>query len=127
MLPKIPHNWTWPKYKIPGLKDENEWNLREYRYPFGKVKYSACHSLGSLAAWMTYHLQHNIKFDVMRFGDGEMLLLNNKIKGNLNGDDMYFYNSDPIKNKDEIFIDFNKNDLLEFDKRCSNFFTENNQ
>jgi iron(III) transport system ATP-binding protein len=50
-----------------------------------------------------------------------------KIKGNLNGDDMYFYNSDPIKNKDEIFIDFNKNDLLEFDKRCSNFFTENNQ
>ena len=26
-----------------------------------------------------------------------------KIKGNLNGDDMYFYNSDPIKNKDEIF------------------------
>ena len=50
-----------------------------------------------------------------------------KIKGNLNGDDMYFYNSDPIKSKDEIFIDFNKNDLLEFDKRCSNFFTENNQ
>jgi iron(III) transport system ATP-binding protein len=50
-----------------------------------------------------------------------------KIKGNLNGDDMYFYNSDPIKNKDEIFIDFNKNDLLEFDQRCSNFFTENNQ
>ena len=50
-----------------------------------------------------------------------------KIKGNLNGDDMYFYNSDPIKNKDEIFIDFNKNDLFEFDKRCSNFFTENNQ
>ncbi len=46
-----------------------------------------------------------------------------KIKGNLRGNEIYFFNSDPVSNTDEIFIDFNKKDLLEFDKRCSNFFT----
>ena len=46
-----------------------------------------------------------------------------KITGSFNGDEIYFYNSDPISNKDEIYIDFKKVDLLEFDRRCSNFFT----
>lgn len=47
-----------------------------------------------------------------------------KIKGIFNGDEIYFYNSDPISINDQVFIDFKKNDLLEFDARCSNFFTE---
>jgi ABC-type sugar transport system ATPase subunit len=47
-----------------------------------------------------------------------------KIKGIFNGDEIYFYNSDPISINEQVFIDFKKNDLLEFDARCSNFFTE---
>ena len=46
-----------------------------------------------------------------------------KIKGTLNKDEIYFYNSSPIKDTNNLFIDFNKSDLLEFDRRCSNFFT----
>ena len=46
-----------------------------------------------------------------------------KITGSFNGDEIYFYNSDPLSIKDEIYIDFKKVDLLEFDRRCSNFFT----
>ena len=46
-----------------------------------------------------------------------------KIKGTLNKDEIYFYNSEPIKDTNNLFIDFDKSDLLEFDKRCSNFFT----
>ena len=46
-----------------------------------------------------------------------------KIQANLNGDSIYFYNSKPLKNSKNLFIDFNKNDLIEFDKRCSNYFT----
>ena len=46
-----------------------------------------------------------------------------KIKGTLNNDEIYFYNSSPIKDTNNLFIDFNKSDLLEFDRRCSNFFT----
>ena len=46
-----------------------------------------------------------------------------KIKGILNKDEIYFYNSTPIKDANNLFIDFDKSDLLEFDRRCSNFFT----
>ena len=46
-----------------------------------------------------------------------------KIQANLNGDSIYFYNSKPLKNSKNLFIDFNKSDLIEFDKRCSNYFT----
>ena len=46
-----------------------------------------------------------------------------KIQANLNGDSIYFYNSKPLKNSKNLFIDFNKDDLIEFDKRCSNYFT----
>ena len=46
-----------------------------------------------------------------------------KIKGTLNKDEIYFYNSSPIKDTNNLFIDFDKSDLLEFDRRCSNFFT----
>ena len=45
-----------------------------------------------------------------------------KIQANFNGDSIYFYNSKPLKNSKNLFIDFNKNDLIEFDKRCSNYF-----
>lgn len=75
--------FVWPKYVIPGLQDINEWNMREYKLPWRRVKYSAGHSLGSLAAWMAMHLREQKKFDVLRIGDGEMLLLGGKIKGNL--------------------------------------------
>ncbi len=47
-----------------------------------------------------------------------------KISGKLNKDEIYFFNSNQINDSKELFIDFNKSDLLEFDKRCSNFFTE---
>ena len=46
-----------------------------------------------------------------------------KIQANFNGDSIYFYNSKPLKNSKNLFIDFNKDDLIEFDKRCSNYFT----
>ena len=46
-----------------------------------------------------------------------------KIQANLNGDSIYFYNSKPLKNSKNLFIDFKKDDLIEFDKRCSNYFT----
>lgn len=46
-----------------------------------------------------------------------------KIQANFNGNLIYFYNSKPLKNSKNLFIDFNKSDLIEFDKRCSNYFT----
>ena len=46
-----------------------------------------------------------------------------KIQANFNGDSIYFYNSKPLKNSKNLFIDFKKNDLIKFDKRCSNYFT----
>ena len=46
-----------------------------------------------------------------------------KIQANFNGDSIYFYNSKPLKQSKNLFIDFNKDDLIEFDKRCSNYFT----
>ena len=62
--------------------------------------------------------EHKIKVEKASFIGKEY-----KIKGTLNNDEIYFYNSTPIKDKNSLFIDFNKSDLLEFDKRCSNFFT----
>ena len=62
--------------------------------------------------------EHKIKVEKASFIGKEY-----KIKGTLNNDEIYFYNSTPIKDKNNLFIDFNKSDLLEFDKRCSNFFT----
>ena len=46
-----------------------------------------------------------------------------KIEANLNGDIIHFFSSNNISSSNDLFIDFNKNDLLEFDKRCSNYFT----
>ena len=61
---------------------------------------------------------HKIKVEKTSFIGKEY-----KIKGTLNKDEIYFYNSVPIKDTNNLFIDFNKSDLLEFDRRCSNFFT----
>ena len=46
-----------------------------------------------------------------------------KIEATLNGDIIHFFSNNNISISNELFIDFNKNDLLEFDKRCSNYFT----
>ena len=62
--------------------------------------------------------EHKIKVEKTSFIGKEY-----KIKGTLNKDEIYFYNSSPIKDTNNLFIDFNKSDLLEFDRRCSNFFT----
>lgn len=62
--------------------------------------------------------EHEIKVEKTSFIGKEY-----KIKGTLNKDEIYIYNSAPIKDKNNLFIDFDKSDLLEFDRRCSNFFT----
>ena len=62
--------------------------------------------------------KHKIKVEKTSFIGKEY-----KIKGTLNKDEIYFYNSVPIKDTNNLFIDFNKSDLLEFDRMCSNFFT----
>ena len=46
-----------------------------------------------------------------------------KIEATLNGDIIYFFSNKNISSSKDLFVDFNKNDLLEFDKRCSNYFT----
>ena len=46
-----------------------------------------------------------------------------KIEASLNGDIIHFFSNNNISSSNDLFIDFNKNDLLEFDKRCSNYFT----
>ena len=46
-----------------------------------------------------------------------------KIEATLNDDLIHFFSNNNISSSNELFIDFNKDDLLEFDKRCSNFFT----
>ena len=46
-----------------------------------------------------------------------------KIQATLNGDIIHFFSNNNISVSNNLFIDFNKNDLLEFDKRCSNYFT----
>ena len=62
--------------------------------------------------------EHKIKVEKTSFIGKEY-----RIKGTLNKDEIYFYNSVPIKDTNNLFIDFDKSDLLEFDRRCSNFFT----
>ena len=62
--------------------------------------------------------EHKIKVEKTSFIGKEY-----KIKGTLNKDEIYFYNSSPIKDTNYLFIDFDKSDLLEFDRRCSNYFT----
>ena len=62
--------------------------------------------------------EHKIKVEKTSFIGKEY-----KIKGTLNKDEIHFYNSAPIKDTNNLFIDFDKSDLLEFDRRCSNFFT----
>ena len=62
--------------------------------------------------------EHEIKVEKTSFIGKEY-----KIKGTLNKDEIYIYNSAPIKDKNNLFIDFDKSDLLEFDRGCSNFFT----
>ena len=62
--------------------------------------------------------EHKIKLEKTSFIGKEY-----KIKGTLNKDEIYFYNSVPIKDTNYLFIDFDKSDLLEFDRSCSNFFT----
>ena len=62
--------------------------------------------------------EHKIKVEKTSFIGKEY-----KIKGTLNKDEIYFYNSVPIKDTNNLFIDFDNSDLLEFDRRCSNFFT----
>ena len=46
-----------------------------------------------------------------------------KIEATLNCDIIHFFSNNNISSSNDLFIDFNKYDLLEFDKRCSNFFT----
>ena len=46
-----------------------------------------------------------------------------KIEATLNGDIIFFFSNKNISSSKDLFVDFNKNDLLEFDKRCSNYFT----
>ena len=46
-----------------------------------------------------------------------------KIEATLNGDIIHFFSNKNISSSKDLFVDFNKNDLLEFDKRCSNYFT----
>jgi iron(III) transport system ATP-binding protein len=65
------------------------------------------------------HSEYKFKVEKISFIGKEY-----KIIGSFNRDQIYFYNSEPISNKDELYIDFKKNDLLEFDRRCSNFFTD---
>ena len=62
--------------------------------------------------------EHKIKVEKTSFIGKEY-----KIKGTLNKDEIHFYNSAPIKDTNNLFIDFDNSDLLEFDRRCSNFFT----
>jgi iron(III) transport system ATP-binding protein len=65
------------------------------------------------------HSEYKFKVEKISFIGKEY-----KIIGSFNRDQIYFYNSEPISNKDELYIDFKKNDLLEFDRRCSDFFTD---
>ncbi len=62
--------------------------------------------------------EHKLKVEKTSFIGKEY-----KIKGTLNKDEIYFYNSAPIMDTNNLFIDFDKSDLLEFDRKCSNFFT----
>ena len=45
-----------------------------------------------------------------------------KIQASFNGELIHFFSDNPLSSN-HLFIDFNKNDLKKFDKRCSNYFT----
>ena len=62
--------------------------------------------------------KHKIKVEKTSFIGKEY-----KIKGTLNKDEIYFYNSAPIKDTNNLFKDYKKSDLLEFYRMCSNFYT----
>ncbi len=58
--------------------------------------------------------------------DREMLVtlkILNKITANVAGESWSFFNEDPIDIDKNIYLNFEKKDLLEFDSTCSNFFT----
>ena len=46
-----------------------------------------------------------------------------KITANVSGESWSFFNEDPIDIDKNIYLEFEKKDLLEFDSTCSNFFT----
>ena len=46
-----------------------------------------------------------------------------KITANVSGESWSFFNEDPIDIDKNIYLKFEKKDLLEFDSTCSNFFT----
>ena len=46
-----------------------------------------------------------------------------KITANVSGESWSFFNEDPIDIDKNIYLKFDKKDLLEFDSTCSNFFT----
>ena len=46
-----------------------------------------------------------------------------KITANVAGESWSFFNEDPIDIGKNIYLNFEKKDLLEFDSTCSNFFT----
>ena len=50
-----------------------------------------------------------------------------KISANIDGDIWVFFNDFSLERNQKIYLDFNNEDLLEFDSTCSNFFTQNNE
>ena len=46
-----------------------------------------------------------------------------KIGATVNDYSWHFFHNQPLKNDSDIYLDFNKKDLLEFDSSCSTFFT----
>ena len=48
-----------------------------------------------------------------------------KISVNVNGESWTFFNDSPMEKNIKIQLEFENNDLLEFDSTCSNFFTSN--
>ena len=50
-----------------------------------------------------------------------------KISANIDGDIWVFFNDFSLEKNQKIYLDFNNEDLLEFDSTCSNFFTQNNE
>jgi len=48
-----------------------------------------------------------------------------KISVNVNGESWTFFNDSPMEKNKKIQLEFENNDLLEFDSTCSNFFTSN--
>ena len=45
-----------------------------------------------------------------------------KIKGRKDNEIWYFFSKDPIKEKEDVYVEFGKKDLIYFDPVCKNFF-----